>query len=92
MMNLVERSECCPQEVIGALGALGDPELIPLFRRCLSWQLANQDTGGVYAAMIALDELGEDVFAGRHSRSVAEWELNRGLAVAYLKGFPNTGP
>lgn len=89
MIDLIERSDCCPDEIINALGALRDPELIPLFRRCLSFQMASQNAGGVYAAMSALDELGEDIFAGKSSRSIEDWDLNRGLALAYLERFPD---
>ena len=88
LIDLVDRASCCPTEVISALGALRDPDLIPLFRQCLSWQLAAQDAGGVYAAMIALDELGEKVFGGRQGASVLEWQVNRDLALAYLRRFP----
>jgi hypothetical protein len=91
MIDLIERSECCPDEIINALGALRDPALISLFQRCLSWQLANQNAGGVYAAMIALGELGENIFCSRGSRSILDWELNRDLALAYLERFPETG-
>jgi hypothetical protein len=86
MIDLIERAECCPDEIINALGALRDPALISLFRRCISWQ-ANQDAGGVYAAMIALDELGEDIFGSTGSRSILDWEPNRELALAYLERF-----
>jgi hypothetical protein len=90
MIQLIERSGCCPTEIITALSKLRDPGLISLFRRCLSWQIANQDAGGVYATMIALDELGEKTFADRRSKSVQDWTLNRDLAAAYLNQSQET--
>ena len=88
MLDMIERSQCCPSEIISALGTLRDPDLIPWFRRCLAWQMADQNAGGIYAAMSALEELGENVFAGRASRSIRDWELNRNLAEDYLKQCP----
>jgi hypothetical protein len=88
LMQVVDRSECCPSEVIGALSAVHDPALGPLFRRCLSCQIAAQNAGGMYAAMMALDALGENVFGGRQSRSILDWERNRDLATVYLQRFP----
>jgi hypothetical protein len=85
LIRVVERSECCPPEVIGALDALRDPALAPLFKRCLVCQMAAQNAGGMYAAMTALDGLGEDIFGGRQSRSILDWELNRDLAATYLQ-------
>jgi hypothetical protein len=41
--------------------------------------------------MIALGELGENIFGSRGSRSILDWELNRDLALAYLERFPETG-
>jgi len=66
-----------------ALGKLHDPGLGPFFVEVLRDQL-HRDAGVLYQAMIALDNLGADVFAGRGSMSVAEPEANRALAAAFL--------
>jgi hypothetical protein len=87
LINLVDRSGRCPPAILAALGALRDPGLVPLLRRLL-YQLAEQNAGGVYAAMNALDESGEDIFDARSARSILDWEPNRGLASAYLARHP----
>jgi len=87
IVSLFDRCDRCPAELIGALASLGDPTLIPVFRKCLLQQLGEQNAGGMYAAMSALDQLGEELFQGRQQRSVLDWEVNRSLAVAYLERF-----
>jgi hypothetical protein len=66
-----------------ALGKLHDPGLGPFFVEVLRDQL-DRDAGVLYQAMIALDNLGADVFAGRDAMSVAEPDANRALAAAFL--------
>lgn len=87
LIRVVDRSECCPPEVIAALDALREPALAAVFRRCLSCNIAAQHAGGMYDAMTALDALGEDVFGGRQSRSILDWEVNRQSAAIYLKSY-----
>jgi hypothetical protein len=74
---------------LSALSVLRDPSLRDLFRRCLEENAhAGPDMGLLYSAMIALDNLGEQVFPLEHGRghaSLTEYERNLRLAVAYLK-------
>jgi hypothetical protein len=90
LIDLVDRSGRCPTAILAPLGALRDPRLVPLLKRCLLYQLADQNAGGVYAAMNALDESGEHVFGGRLSRSIQDWELNRDIASTYLARHQET--
>jgi hypothetical protein len=68
-----------------ALGKLHDPGLRPFFIEVMRDHL-HRDAGVLYQAMIALDNLGADVFAGRDSMSVTEADKNRALAAAFLSG------
>lgn len=92
LINLVDRSGRCPTPILAPLAALRDPDLVSLLRRCLLYQMADQNAGGVYAAMYALEEAGENLFEGRSSRSILDWELNRSLAKAYLERHSDTRP
>jgi hypothetical protein len=85
IVDLVERAENCQSELVSVLGLLADPELVPLFRRCLGQLIAAQDAGGMYAAMMALDRVDEPVFGGLAIRSILDWEKNRQLALDYLE-------
>jgi hypothetical protein len=67
-----------------ALGKCLDPSLKPLFISVLRRQLPG-DVGELFEAMIALSNLGEDVFDGEESRSSLAVEHNRQLAEAYLE-------
>ena len=67
-----------------ALGKLYDPGLIGFFIEVLRRYL-DTDAGVLYQAMIALDNLGVNVFAGRHSMSVLAEDENRALATEYLR-------
>jgi hypothetical protein len=67
-----------------ALMVLRDPSLKPLFTNVLRRHI-DGDAQELYAAMMSLDYLGEDVFAGRRSRNIRDEAVNRELAVAYLK-------
>ena len=46
----------------------------------------HRDAGVLYQAMIAPDNLGADVFAGRGSMSAVEAGVNRAMAAAFLRG------
>ena len=46
----------------------------------------HRDAGVLYQAMIAPDNLGAEVSAGRDSMSVAQADENRALAAAFLRG------
>lgn len=74
---------------VSALGVLCDPGLRDLFRRCVEIHCVyGSDTGVLYQAMIALDNLEEDIFPmedGQGHASIAETERNLHLAVQYLK-------
>lgn len=67
-----------------ALMVLRDPSLKPLFIDVLRRQIDGK-AGELYSAMMGLDFLGEDVFAGRRSRNLRDEAINRELAAAYLK-------
>jgi hypothetical protein len=66
-----------------APGKLHDPGLGPFFLDVLRDQLY-RDAGALYQAMVALDNQGADVFAGRDAMSVADVDANRALAAAFL--------
>lgn len=91
LIDLVDRSGRCPTPILAPLAALRDPDLVSLLRRCLLYQIADQNAGGVYAAMNALNESGENIFEGRSSRSILDWDLNRSLAQAYLERHSDSG-
>jgi hypothetical protein len=67
-----------------ALGKLYDPDLTGFFVGVLRHYL-HADAGVLYQAMIALDNLGVGVFAGRQSMSVLAEDENRALAAEYLR-------
>ncbi len=71
--------------VVFALGKLYDPGLERFFVEVMRDHLL-RDAGVLYQAMIALDNLGVGVFAGRDSMSAAEVDENRTLAAAFLRG------
>ena len=65
-----------------ALGKLYDPCLRPFFIEVMRDHF-HRDAGVLYQAMIALDDLGADVFTGRDSMS-DEADTNRALAADFL--------
>jgi HEAT repeat protein len=67
-----------------ALGKAFDPSLTPFFIDVLRSYL-HADAGVLYQAMIALDNLGVGVFAGRCSMSVLAEDENRALAAEFLR-------
>jgi hypothetical protein len=67
-----------------ALGKAYDPSLTPFFIDILRSYL-HADAGVLYQAMIALDNLGVGVFAGRCSMSVLAEDENRALAAEFLR-------
>src|SRR4051794_19757780 len=67
-----------------ALGKLYDPVLTEFFVQILRDQL-HGDAGVLYQAMIALDNLGANVFAGRQSMSVRDEDENRALAADFVR-------
>ncbi len=69
-----------------ALGKLHAAGLAPFFVEVVRSQL-DGDENVLYQAMIALDNLGEPVFAGQDSMSVTDVAENRSLAVGYLKAI-----
>jgi hypothetical protein len=69
-----------------ALGKCFDPALRPVLVTVLRRQL-DGDTGELFQAMIALDNLGEPVFAGVGSRSILDESRNRELAREYLSRY-----
>ena len=68
-----------------ALGKAHEPGLRDFFVEVLRAYL-DGDAGVLYQAMIALDNLGVPVFAGRRSMSVLAEGENRALAAAFLRG------
>jgi hypothetical protein len=77
-----------PAPVVGAavfaLGKLYDPGLTGFFVEALRHYL-HADAGVLYQAMIALDNLGVGVFAGRRSMSARAEGENRSLAAEFLR-------
>jgi hypothetical protein len=67
-----------------ALGKAGDPGLTGFFTLVLRDYL-HGDAGVLYQAMIALDNLGANVFAGRQSMSILEETENRVLAADFVR-------
>jgi len=71
-----------------SLGKAYDPSLIPVFCRVLRREL---DGGGdgheLYQAMIAVDNLGEDVFGDRSLMTHLDDDDYRALARAYLSRY-----
>lgn len=61
-----------------------DPSLKPVFIQGLRRHLQG-DAGELFQAMLALDNLGEDVFRGKQSRSILDEADNRELARKYLR-------
>lgn len=70
---------------IWALGKLRDPTLQPLFERFLSKSLKEGGDRVLYQALIALDNLLEDVFPTGEGASPLDVRRNRDLAHEYLK-------
>ena len=73
-----------------ALGKLHDPALTGFFVGVLRDQL-HADANVLYQAMIALDNLGVDIFAGHRSMSVRAEAENRALAAQFLRRFETGG-
>jgi hypothetical protein len=77
-----------PADVTGlavfALGKLFDPGLTEFFVQVLRDHL-HGDAGVLYQAMIALDNLGANVFAGRQSMSIRAEDENRALAADFVR-------
>jgi hypothetical protein len=67
-----------------ALGKLYDPGLTEFFVQVLRDHL-HGDAGVLYQAMIALDNLGANVFAGRQSMSIRDEDENRVLAADFVR-------
>ena len=67
-----------------ALGKLFDKQLQPFFIEVLRNHL-HGDAGVLYQAMIALDNLDVEVFAGQRSMSILDEQLNRELAARFLQ-------
>jgi hypothetical protein len=67
-----------------ALGKVHDPSLTLFFTEVVRRHL-KADAGVLYQAMIALDNLGIGVFAGRRSMSVLAEDENRALAAEFLR-------
>jgi hypothetical protein len=78
------------QAALHALGRLFDPELTGVFVEVLR-DHRDADAGALYQAMIALDNLGLDVFAGREVRSIREEAENRRLAAEFLARIETAG-
>src|SRR6266404_1989486 len=87
LVDLVQVGELTPlalrTSAVFALGKLYDPGLTGFFVEVLRHYLL-ADAGVLYQAMIALDNLGVGVFAGRDSMSLFEEDENRALAAAFL--------
>ena len=86
LVDLVEQGAPAPAVggAVFALGKLYDPGLIGFFVDVLRRYLQT-DAGVLYQAMIALDNLGVSVFAGRRSMSVLATDENRALATEFLR-------
>jgi hypothetical protein len=86
LIDLVRQGAPSPAAgaAVFALGKLCDPGLIRFFVEVLRRYL-HTDAGVLYQAMIALDNLGVNVFAGRHSMSVLAEDENRALATEFLR-------
>lgn len=69
---------------LSALSALMDATTKSTFVEALR-KFAGTDSTALYQAMIGLDNIGEDVFAGRQSKSFTMVEENTRLAKEYLK-------
>src|SRR4051812_20655928 len=75
-----------------ALGKLYDSTLEPLFIDVLRRHVATGGEGNVlYQAMIALDNLGVRVFAGRPAVGVLDEDENRQSAAAFLRQLESHG-
>jgi hypothetical protein len=87
LASFVERHIVAPplSSAIWALGLTANPELRPLFVRCLqehaSW---GADTGVLYQSMMALQNLGERIFPDGRS-SLKDVERNLKLASEFLQ-------
>jgi hypothetical protein len=69
---------------VWALGKLFDQELTPLFESILRRHLEG-NSGTLYQALIALNNLGIDFPEAAGSYSIHEVEKNKGMARAYLE-------
>ena len=69
---------------LSALSALTDATAKPIFVKALRTYV-NTNPATLYQAMIGLDDIGEDVFAGRRSKSITMAEENTRLAHEYLE-------
>ncbi len=76
---------------IFALGKRRDPTLEGLFVDLLREHVGG-DVGMLYQAMVALDQLGFDLFESRETHSVLDAEINRALASKFLTTRRRSGP
>jgi hypothetical protein len=67
-----------------ALGKLYDPDLTEFFVQVLRDYL-HGDAEVLYQALIALDNLGANVFAGRQSMSIRDEHENRAMAADFVR-------
>lgn len=87
--SVIDYIERCPANenaasALSALSALWDASTKPIFVKALRIYVdSNPDT--LYQAMIGLDDIGEDVFAGRRRKSITMKEENTRLAREYLE-------
>jgi HEAT repeat protein len=92
LVDLVRARPLAPvtTAAVFTLGKLHDPSLTPFFIELLRNYL-HADAGVLYQAMIALDNLGVGVFAGRDSMSLLAEDENRALAADFLRQHEGQG-
>lgn len=92
LMDLVRRGPepAVAGSAVFTLGKAGDPGLIGFFTQVIRDYL-HGDAGVLYQAMIALDNLGANVFAGRRAMSVREEDVNRALATDFVRRADQRG-
>jgi hypothetical protein len=73
-----------------ALGKLYDAGLTEFFVQVLR-DYGHGDAGVLYQAMIALDNLGANVFGGRQSMSIRDEDENRALAADFVRRADQRG-
>ena len=86
LVELVRSGTPAACAAVFALGKLHDADLAPFFVQVIRRNL-DGDPSVLYQAMIALDNLGEPVFAGRDSKSVIAVAENQELAAEYLRAL-----
>jgi hypothetical protein len=69
---------------LSALSALMDARMKQFFVKALRIYV-DTDPAALYQAMIGLEDIGEDVFAGRRSKGITMTEVNVQLAREYLE-------